>query len=902
MQRLIPLLPPLMVDSESIIRQHLASQLLHLALTCMFGDDADFDPNDNSQRHARKYNEEGYRIVTSTILNHMNVLITDADIDVRKAASDALASLALYIKTNDVASTIMPIPLRLLHENINSSNNDNNNNNSSNVTKQTEKNDENDDFLITATNLLGDIASLDSTQIPPALVAQYITPTIVSLSQHASFRVRRATVQSLPRVIHGSSINDMERNLIPCFVKLSEDDVYRVRKSVGECLVDMSRSLMLLPYLPKAREKDPIYSKMNNEQILEVVMEMRRHKLVSICMKLLKDSNKFVRNGMMQFLGPFIASFYLLEGKRNKIDGNDSTNTHGIVKILDGENKENKVGGISVQFFPHADGMVSRLNPSSISAAAIKKYKTSKATNGTEDEKSAQYWESMLPQFLEKSYNDAKSLVLILRHKKRYPTSRKDIKIVTEKLLQPYVDLASAAFGDENVDAEMRVYCAYSLPAVVLLLGQDGWHTSLKKCFLELIMGNNGSALSEESISVPLPVKRCLASSFHTICHVLGSDALKGSEKDLLPIFESSFLRDGDDTVRLNIIRNLPSFFSLLSHSKRSKYLPVLYEIITGDAMLASKRKNAMNPMILNWRQRDMIAQIIPNLIILYKPSQVREYIWPIVKILMSDSVNHVREHVEWSIPVILRCYETKKCKFDCDDISAASKFSAEACNEVFVFLKATLLDSNPNANQSNGFVKVKTSGSFSKRQSYCRVLCAVALILRLNDREIRRQRRKDLKDLPLHPFYNLSSDEHTHVYHILRELLLPSAIVMKDDRVTNVRLALAKCLRVMPKLIRDQGEVKVVLSTLEDEIYTWEGGGGQYIDGIKPSPPSPSSKQSKHESLAVNQLKTNISPKRPISIADAQAAIERGRLRAEEDEMHLRPDYGDEDGTLASI
>jgi len=268
----------------------------------------------------------------------------------------------------------------------------------------------------------------------------------------------------------------------------------------------------------------------------------------------------------------------------------------------------------------------------------------------------------------------------------------------------------------------------------------------------------------------------------------------------------------------------------------------------------------------------------------------------------MSDSVNHVREHVEWSIPVILRCYETKKCKFDCDDISAASKFSAEACNEVFVFLKATLLDSNPNANQSNGFVKVKTSGSFSKRQSYCRVLCAVALILRLNDREIRRQRRKDLKDLPLHPFYNLSSDEHTHVYHILRELLLPSAIVMKDDRVTNVRLALAKCLRVMPKLIRDQGEVKVVLSTLEDEIYTWEGGGGQYIDGIKPSPPSPSSKQSKHESLAVNQLKTNISPKRPISIADAQAAIERGRLRAEEDEMHLRPDYGDEDGTLASI
>eukprot|EP01083_Nonionella_stella_P185476 676416_1 len=106
----------------------------------------------------------------------------------------------------------------------------------------------------------------------------------------------------------------------------------------------------------------------------------------------------------------------------------------------------------------------------------------------------------------------------------------------------------------------------------------------------------------------------------------------------------------------------------------------------------------------------------------------------------MSDSVNLVRENVEWSIPIILRCYETKKCKYDINDVAAASKFSAEACNEVFVFLKATLLDSkSPPNNPSAGFVKVKSSGSFSKRQSYCRVLTAVALVLRLNDKEKRR-------------------------------------------------------------------------------------------------------------------------------------------------------------------
>ena len=111
-------------------------------------------------------------------------------------------------------------------------------------------------------------------------------------------------------------------------------------------------------------------------------------------------------------------------------------------------------------------------------------------------------------------------------------------------------------------------------------------------------------------------------------------------------------------------------------------------------------------------------------------------------------------------------------------------------------------------------------------------MLTTVALILRLNDEENKRQCRREQKqsidiEFPPHPFYNLSSDEYRHVNHVLQELLLPSEIVMKDDRVTNVRLALAKCLRVMPPEIRDEGEVSTVLSTLEEEIQTWEGGGG---------------------------------------------------------------------------
>jgi len=306
-------------------------------------------------------------------------------------------------------------------------------------------------------------------------------------------------------------------------------------------------------------------------------------------------------------------------------------------------------------------------------------------------------------------------------------------------------------------------------------------------------------------------------------------------KQDLLTLFEVHFLRDSDDTVRLNIIRNLPSFLSLLSFSKRSKYLPVLCEIIRGDKMLASKRKNALNPSLLNWRQRDMIAQILPSLICLYRPDQVRQYLWPILKTLLNDSVNLVRQNVEWSIPILLNCYEYKNCLAGRDDAHMASTFSQESCNEVYVFLKATLLENRLTSS------KATTCGAFSKRQSYCRILSATALVLRLHEMKDSSNSNSNpsssdgddvgkLIPYAVHPFYSLTPEAYTHLHHLLQTLFLPPALAMRDDRVTNVRLALAKCLKVMPSDIRDRGEANSILRTLEDEIETWEGGGGQHM------------------------------------------------------------------------
>jgi serine/threonine-protein phosphatase 4 regulatory subunit 1 len=293
--------------------------------------------------------------------------------------------------------------------------------------------------------------------------------------------------------------------------------------------------------------------------------------------------------------------------------------------------------------------------------------------------------------------------------------------------------------------------------------------------------------------------------------------------------------------VRLNVIRNHVSFLSLLSPSKRSKYLPVLYEIIKSDAVLASQRTNALNPMVLNWRQRNMVTQILPNLLMLYGPAEIRQYLWPIIKILLCDSVNVVRENAEWSLPVMFRVYEEKNWKDGKGDVlPEAARLSSESCDEVIKYLKAILLDKRTTQKRSNN--QSKNSGAFSNRQGYCRVLTAVAISLRLNGKEFRK-RRKD--SIPSSPFHDYTSDEYRHVNRVLKNHLLPLAMEMKDDRVTNVRLALAKCLRFLPTELREQDNVSTVLQTLEDEIDTWEGGGGLYLEGFMGgTSTSPSMKQ----------------------------------------------------------
>jgi hypothetical protein len=68
------------------------------------------------------------------------------------------------------------------------------------------------------------------------------------------------------------------------------------------------------------------------------------------------------------------------------------------------------------------------------------------------------------------------SLKGVVSHRRKDPPYPEDKLAVIGKLLDHFTGLAKVStMGDDNTDTKMGVYCTYSYPAVVLLLGPENW-------------------------------------------------------------------------------------------------------------------------------------------------------------------------------------------------------------------------------------------------------------------------------------------------------------------------------------------------------------------------------------------------------------------------------------------
>jgi hypothetical protein len=761
------------------------------------------------------YDAEGYKVVTTTVVGYLQALVMDADVDVRRSASDSLAGLAFLIRNEDVAYCILPIPLKLAQQQVAKP---------ANKKQQQQRPDEQEglteELRITAANLLAELGgAAENGSIPTELVRDVILPAVLALCKDQGFRVRRAAAQALPRVLGGTTVEDAYSKILPAFESLSRDEIYRVRKSTGECLVDMSRSMMILA------SKDPNPRAVN---------ALRRSSLIPIAESLLSDANKFVRHGMMQFLGPFLASFYPF------VDSPLHTILPGTSES-DGSNHS----GIVAQFFPHASSMVSRLN-SSAAATTSAPTPTLAELNMENGIPLIKDLQQTLPGFVHASRSSSISLKAVVAHRQKHPPDPDDITAVMGKLLDHFTGLAKVSTGDENTDAEMRVYCAYSYPAVVLLLGPENWEGRLKDCFFTLLNPNYGSNDTKEAGVPPLPVKRCLASSLHTVAHVLGPEI---TATDIMPVFRDNFLRDTDESVRLNMIRNFPTLLSLLPLDLRSQYVLQWCETIRGEEVLGAIKRSATNPLVLNWRQRDYVARSLPELMGLVDSGCVHTYLWPILTSVLTDGISLVREDAIWGVPMLLKslCPENIVVKAEGEDKPKSKELWSHAvCTEVVTWVKDNILKVS-SKRTTNG----KPSSNFGQRQLYCQMCSAIALALRFGDGlkdpddpvlELESKFRNGLSTKDANtsieehgPYRRLTPAERVHLVELLSKDFLPTALEFKDDRVTNVRLSLRKALHHMPSDMTKMTSFKEAIQSLEEEVECWES-----FNGMAESVPSP--------------------------------------------------------------
>jgi len=130
----------------------------------------------------------------------------------------------------------------------------------------------------------------------------------------------------------------------------------------------------------------------------------------------------------------------------------------------------------------------------------------------------------------------------------------------------------------------------------------------------------------------------------------------------------------------------------------------------------------------------------------------------------------------------------------------------------------------------------------------------------------------------------------------------------MKDDSVSNVRLTLFKCLRVMPNSVRSLLVVNVAMRQLAEELNTWDvaEGGGWKVEA--PNYPKQSKKKrnkTANEESDVTKTSNLSTPKASYSEGhEGKQSSSVGRAKAASSQSKKKNDSSTKnfDETMASI
>jgi serine/threonine-protein phosphatase 4 regulatory subunit 1 len=125
---------------------------------------------------------------------------------------------------------------------------------------------------------------------------------------------------------------------------------------------------------------------------------------------------------------------------------------------------------------------------------------------------------------------------------------------ISPSLLNHYISMSIPSDGAEATDEELKLFCAFSFPAVCVTLGPDRW-PELAPTFEALVKDNR------------FEVRRTLSFSLHEIAKVLGPEL---AEKELLATFDA-FLHDLDEVHSLEVDNARQSFTRIVHYRLKSE-------------------------------------------------------------------------------------------------------------------------------------------------------------------------------------------------------------------------------------------------------------------------------------------------------------------------------------------
>uniref|UniRef100_A0A7S2LFG4 Uncharacterized protein n=1 Tax=Leptocylindrus danicus TaxID=163516 RepID=A0A7S2LFG4_9STRA len=338
---------------------------------------------------------------------------------------------------------------------------------------------------------------------------------------------------------------------------------------------------------------------------------------------------------------------------------------------------------------------------------------------------------------------------------------------------------------DQQAINDMRSYCAYNFPGVLLSLGREYWTSCLRQCFINLLYDNPTPSDDtdprswEELKAMPhrnfqitqlVAIRRIISHSLHDLASILGQKLM---ETDLYDVLEYFLFEEDVDGVRAGVIKHASALLDLLSQSKRAELIKLFPELYDSLSPTIKGKEDGISGSSYsksgNWRMRvvftEQLCCMFSKNVLVASDEEVFviSEVIPLAFTLLGDPVAGVRESAAQKLIPSMLCavYLDEE---DSSSFNTTVQASKDESKTVSKSLSSVAFE-NCIARLQNFAV-----GDYEKKQLFCNIMCSLI-------------------------------QDHSHKGKAVSKVMdqmIPFLMQIEKDPVANVRLTMYRSLRTI--------------------------------------------------------------------------------------------------------